>query len=67
MRSSFYMKISIILNTNEAEVVWNAFRFASTSLKANHKVEVFLINKDVEVEDIKYEKYDIREQIYACG
>ena len=71
------MKIGIVIGTNEAEVVWNAFRFGNTSLKANHEVKVFLINKGVEIEDIQDEKYDTKEQadlfiknkgqILACG
>ncbi len=71
------MKIGIVIGTNEAEVVWNAFRFGNTSLKANHKVKIFLINKGVEIEDSKDEKYNVKEQadsflenngqILACG
>ena len=71
------VKIGIVIGTNEAEVVWNAFRFGVTSLKANHETKVFLINKGVEIEDIKDEKYDAKEQtdlfiknkgkILACG
>ena len=71
------MKIGIVIGTNEAEVVWNAFRFGVTSLKANHEAKVFLINKGVEIEDIKDEKYNVKEQtdlfienkgqILACG
>ena len=56
------MKFGIVIGTNEPEVVWNAFRFGNTSLKANHEVKVFLINKGVEIEDIKDEKYDVKEQ-----
>jgi len=71
------MKFGIIIGTNEAEVVWNALRFGNTSLKADHEVKVFLINKGVEIEDIKDEKYNVKEQadlfienkgqILACG
>lgn len=71
------MKIGIVIGTNEAEVIWNAFRFGVTSLKANNETKVFLINKGVEIEDIKDEKYNVREQtdifienkgqILACG
>ena len=53
------MKIGVIISTNEPEVVWNAFRFGNTSLKANHKVKVFLINRGVEIENVKDEKYGI--------
>lgn len=71
------MKFGIVISTNEPEIVWNAFRFGVTALKANHEVKVFLINKGVEVEDIKDEKYNPQEQvnsfvenkgqILACG
>ena len=71
------MKLGIIISTNEPEVVWNAFRFGVTSLKANHEVKVFLINKGVEIEEIKDERYNAKEQadlflenkgqILACG
>lgn len=71
------MKLGIVLGRNEPEVAWNAFRFGVTALKAGHQVKVFLINKGVEVEDIKDEKYKVREQldlfienkgqILACG
>ena len=57
------MKIGIVIGTNEPEVVWNAFRFGNTSLKSNHEVKVFLMNKGVEIEDIKDEKYNVKEQI----
>ena len=71
------MKIGIVIGTNEAEVVWNAFRLGITSLRADHETKIFLINKGVEADDIKDEKYDIKEQkdlflqnkgqILACG
>ena len=71
------MKIGIVIGTNEPEVVWNAFRFGVTSLKANHEVKIFLMNKGVEIEEINDEKYNVKEQtdlfmqnkgqILACG
>ncbi len=57
------MEIGIIINTNDAEIVWNAFRFGITALKSDHEVKIFLMSKAVEVEDIKDEKFDIKEQI----
>ena len=69
--------IGIIIGTNEPEVVWNAFRFGNTALKESHQVKVFLMNKGVEMEDIKDKKYNVAEQtdlflqgkgkILACG
>ncbi len=57
------MKIGIVINTNEPEVVWNAFRFGNTSLKASHDINIFLMNKGVEAYDIEDEKYNVKEQI----
>ncbi len=57
------MKIGIVISTNDAETVWNAFRFGNVALKANHSVKVFLVNKGVEVEDIKSTTFNIKEQI----
>jgi peroxiredoxin family protein len=51
------MKIGIILSSNDPEEVWSAFRFANLSLKENHQVRVFLVNKGVEAEDIKSERF----------
>lgn len=57
------MKFGIVLGTKEPEKAWNAFRFAVTALKTNHDVKVFLINEGVEAENIKDEKYNVKEQI----
>lgn len=57
------MKLGIVISTNDAEEVWNAFRFGNVALKANHTVKVFLVNKGVEAGDIKSEKFNIKEQI----
>jgi uncharacterized protein involved in oxidation of intracellular sulfur len=71
------MKIGIVLSTNDAEEVWNAFRFGNVALKENHTVRVFLVNKGVEAEDVKSEKFNVKEQmdsfienkgeLLACG
>ena len=71
------MKIGIVLSTNDAEEVWNAFRFGNVALKENHTVRVFLVNKGVEAEYIKSEKFNVKEQmdsfienkgeLMACG
>ena len=71
------MKIGIVLSTNDAEEVWNAFRFGNVALKENHAVRVFLVNKGVEAEDIKSANFNVKEQmdsfiankgeLLACG
>ncbi len=35
------MKFGIIINTNDPETVWNAFRFGVTSLLMEHEVTKF--------------------------
>ena len=71
------MKIGIVINTNEPEAVWNAFRFGNVSLKAGHSAKIFLMNKGVEIEEINDQRYNVKEQtdlfledngeILACG
>jgi len=71
------MKIGIVISTNDAEEVWNAFRFGNVALKENHVVRVFLVNKGVEAEDIKSANFNVKEQmdsfnankgeLLACG
>ena len=71
------MKIGIVISTNDAEEVWNAFRFGNVALKENHAVRVFLVNKGVEAEDIKSANFNVKEQmdsfnankgeLLACG
>ncbi|MGD6853026.1 MAG: DsrE family protein [Candidatus Bathyarchaeia archaeon] len=57
------MKIGIVIGTNDPEVIWNALRLGNAALKENHSVKVFLINKGVEAECIKDEKFNVAEQL----
>lgn len=71
------MKIGMVIQSNDPEIVWNAFRFANTSLNSNHIVKAFLLGKGVEVEQIKSDKFDVqsvvktflekRGELQACG
>jgi len=71
------MKFGIILETKDFEKAWNAFRFATTSIKKGHEVKVFLMGEAVECENLTHEKYNIAGQlkvfsetggiILACG
>ena len=72
-----HMKTGIIIYSNDAETVWNAFRFANFSLKEGDTVKIFLLAKGVEYEKLDSEKFDIKKQaksfledngkIFACG
>ena len=59
------MKLGIVLSPNDPEEVWNAFRFGNTALKENHAVRAFLVNKGVEAEDIKSERFPVQEQLQS--
>ena len=70
------MKLGIVIYSNDAETIWNAFRFANFSLKEGDTVKVFLLAKGVEYESLNSEKFNIKEQsksflekngrIFAC-
>jgi hypothetical protein len=71
------MNIGIVLQSNDPETVWNALRFANTSLNVRHTVKIFLLGKGVELEQIKSEKFDVpsviktflekKGELLACG
>ena len=47
------MKLGIILQSNKAEHAWNTFRLGITALKADHQVEIFLMNEGAELDSIE--------------
>lgn len=72
------MKLGIILQSNKPEHAWNTFRLGITALKADHQVEIFLMNEGSELDAIPDTKdFDISVKvaefkklngdIYACG
>ncbi len=71
------MKIGIIISSNDAETVWNAFRYGNFALKAGDAIKVFLIGKGVEAESLDTDKFPVTMQmkefitaegkIFACG
>nr|KKS46935.1 MAG: DsrE family protein [Candidatus Giovannonibacteria bacterium GW2011_GWF2_42_19] len=72
------MKLGIILQSNKPEHAWNTFRLGITALKANHQVEIFLMNEGSELDTIPDSKdfdisvkvaefKDLKGGIYACG
>lgn len=52
------MRLGVIVETNDAEKIWNAFRLANTALDAGHEVETFLLGDGVEAPDVETEKFN---------
>jgi len=57
------MRLGIVVGTNESEVVWNALRLGVTALKANHDVNIFLINKGVEIDESAFNEAKKQHQL----
>ena len=57
------MKLGIIVYSNDAETVWNAFRFANFALVMGDEVSAFLVAKGVEWESLDTDKFNVTEQI----
>ena len=71
------VKIGIVLYSNDAETVWNAFRLANFSISAGDSVSIFLLGKGVEAQKTSTKDFDVTGQmndfvtaggkILACG
>lgn len=71
------MKLGIIIYSNDAETVWNAFRLGVFSLKQGDQVKLFLLGKGVEAEKLDSGSFVVSEQmelfaegggeLLACG
>ncbi len=71
------MKLGLVIYSNDAEAVWNAFRLGNFAIKQGDSVKVFLLGKGVECESIDTDKFKVTEQvkifiedggkILACG
>jgi len=58
------MKFCIIIQSNNPEHVWNAFRLGIAALKKSHAVQINFMNEGVETEDIPdTEQFDISKKI----
>jgi sulfur relay (sulfurtransferase) complex TusBCD TusD component (DsrE family) len=57
------MKLGIILYTNDPETVFQAFRLGIFSLKQGDQVNMFLLAKGVECEDLDTDQFKVSEQI----
>ena len=56
------MKFAIIVSSNDPETVWNAFRFAITSLVYDNDVTIFLLGKGVEIPMLSTLRFDVADQ-----
>jgi len=71
------MKLGLIIYSNDAETVWNAFRLGVFALQQGDTVKVFLLAKGVEAESLNTDKFKVTAQmqdfadkggeILACG
>lgn len=71
------MKLGLVITTTDPETVFNALRLANFSVKEGDTAGVFLLGKGVEMDRIKDERFNVREQaetflkaggkIMACG
>ena len=52
------MDLGVILETNDPERVWNAFRLANTALDEGHTVRTFLLGDGVEAPDLEHEAFN---------
>jgi len=53
------MKLGIVIYSDDAETVWNAFRLGVFALKKGDSVQVFLLAKGVECEAIETDKFRV--------
>lgn len=54
--------IGIVIYSNDVETVWNAIRFANYSKKQGDTVNIFLLGKGVELENLVTSDKNIKEQ-----
>ena len=59
------MKLGIVIYSDDAESVWNAFRLGVFALKKGDPVSVFLLAKGVECESLDTDKFKVTEQMQA--
>ena len=52
-----------VVSTNDAETVYNAVRLANVSLKKNREVNMFMLGKGVEFNEVSTEEFDVKGQI----
>lgn len=59
------MKLGIVVYSDDAESVWNAFRLGVFALKKGDEVKVFLLAKGVACESLSSDTFNVTEQMTA--
>ncbi len=59
------LKIGVVIESNDPETAWNAFRFAVKALDCGHAVRAFLLGPGVECEGIRQGAFDVPAQMQA--
>ena len=59
------MKLGVVIYSNDAETVWNAFRLGKFSLDQGDSVRLFLLGKGVESEELDTDQFNVTEQMNA--
>ncbi len=57
------MKLGIVVYSNDAETVWNAFRIANFTLALGDSVSAFLIGQGVTFESVGAAPFDVNGQV----
>jgi len=57
------MNILFIINTDDAETVYNAMRLANVAVEQGDEVNVFMLGKGVLFEKIGSEQFNVNEQV----
>ncbi len=57
--------IGMVIYSNDVETVWNAFRLANHSKNQGDTVQVFLLAKGVEVDNLVNDNKDLKDQVDA--
>jgi len=57
--------IGMVIYSNDVETTWNAFRLANHSVNQGDTVQVFLLAKGVEVDNLVKENEELEEQVDA--
>jgi sulfur relay (sulfurtransferase) complex TusBCD TusD component (DsrE family) len=71
------MKLGMVLYSNDTETVFQVFRLGNFALTQGDQVNIFLLAKGVECEDLDNEQFNVTEEIkafletggrtYSCG